>query len=266
MGIRHTLAPLEDYVDWVGLDISAVGCFGIFIDGNYGNYVYNRVHDITPSAGSGWCGNGMGGGGIDFAVGDGVNAHVLNNIIWNVGYSGNVYQHGIYTTGAGTVVQNNIVYGGSGGGIQAYHQPVNEIITNNVLVGNHWGYIVGASSSSLPASGMVFNNNVLMNNSTNDIQECGADYCGVAMGSGNTYSNNDTNSSSGNHLEGGVLENNITANPDFVSATSPASGGNFDVTSGSPLITAGTSNNAPATDILGAARNTADPSIGAYEQ
>jgi hypothetical protein len=107
-------------------------------------------------------------------------------------------------------------------------------------------------------------------NSGYDIDACGASGCGVAIGSGNTFSNNDTASSGGNNIGdlssvGESLVGNITGNPEFVDVASPASGGNFDVASGSPVITAGTSKNAPATDILGVTRNTADPSIGAYE-
>ncbi len=261
-----------NYVDIVGLDISGNSCTGIMPSGTYNNLVYNRVHDVAPNASgqaSGYCGNGTGGGGIQFpgtGPSSGQHSNVLNNVIWNIGYSGDVWTHGIYIVSQYHTLQNNIIYNVSGGCIQAYHYPSNDVITNNVLVKCNWGYIVGAQSG-YAASNMIFNNNVLAGNVSNDIQECGASYCGVAMGSGNTYSNNDTSSTSaGNHLEGGTLVNNITASPSFVDEASPASGGNFDVNSGSPLIGAGTSSNAPAADVLGVSRQGTAVNIGAYQK
>jgi hypothetical protein len=260
-----------NYVDIVGLDISGTECAGLMPSGTYNNIVYNRVHDVAPSASgqaAGYCGNGTGGGGIQFpgaSPSTGQHSNVLNNVIWNIGYSGDVWSHGIYIVSQYQTLQNNIVYNASGGCIQAYHYPSNDIIANNVLVDCNWGYIVGAESG-YAAGNMTFNNNAMAGNVSNDIQECGASYCGVAMGSGNTYSNNDTSSTTaGNHMEGGTLVNNITSSPSFVDDASPASGGNFDVNSGSPLLGAGTSSNAPAADILGVSRQ-GSVSIGAYQK
>ncbi len=261
-----------NYVDIAGIDISGTACAGMMPSGTYNNLVYNRVHDVAPNASgqaSGYCGNGTGGGGIQFpgaSTNTGQHSNVLNNVIWNIGYSGDVWTHGIYIVSQYQALQNNIIYNVSGGCIQAYHYPSNDVITNNVLVKCNWGYIVGAESG-YAASNMTFNNNAMAGNVSNDIQECGASYCGVAMGSGNTYSNNDTSSTSaGNHLEGGTLVNNITSSPSFVDEASPASGGNFDVNSGSPLIGAGTSSNAPAADILGVSRQGTAVNIGAFQE
>jgi hypothetical protein len=143
------------------------------------------------------------------------------------------------------------------------------VITNNTLVGcGYNGFLFGADSG-YAYSNSVFSNNVLSGNSGYDIDACGTS-CGPAIGAGNVFSNNDTNSSGGNNTGdlssvGQSLVSNITGNPEFVDVASPASAGNFDVNPGSPLLTGGTSVNAPKTDILGVTRNASDPSIGAYE-
>ena len=131
---------------------------------------------------------------------------MLNNIVWNVGYSGDVWIHGIYITGPNMTVENNVVYNVSGGCIQAYHYPSNDIISNNTLVDCKWGYVVGAASG-YAASNIVFNNNIVAGNTQYGIYECGASSCGVAMGSKNTYSNNITYSNTdSNQMEVGAGE------------------------------------------------------------
>ena len=259
------------YVDMVGFDINnPMGCMGVYSNGSYINLTYNRVHDVANGSGAYSCGNGVGGGGILGAIGASNYNNWSDNIVWNVGTIGNHYTHGLYTTSSYNTIQNNIVYNAGGACIQAYHQPSHDIITNNTLVGcGYNGFLFGADSG-YSFSNSVFSNNAMYGNSGYDIDACGASGCGVAIGSGNTFSNNDTASSGGNSTGdlssvGESLVSNITGNPEFVDVASPASGGNFDVASGSPVITAGTSKNAPATDILGVTRNTADPSIGAYE-
>ncbi len=260
------------YVDVVGFDINdPMGCMGVYTDGSYINMTYNRVHDIDNSSGAYSCGNGVGGGGILGAIGASNYNNWSDNVVWNVGPSGDHFTHGLYTTSSYNTIQNNIVYNASGACIQAYHEPSNDIITNNTLVGcGYNGFLFGAESG-YAYSNSVFSNNAMYGNSGSDINACGASGCGVAIGAGNVFSNNDTASSGGNNIGdlssvGESLVNNITGNPEFLDVASPASSGNFDFTNpGSPLLTAGTATDAPKTDILGATRNTADPSIGAYE-
>ncbi len=260
-----------NYVDVVGFDINnPMGCMGVYSNGSYANLTYNRVHDIANGSGAYSCGNGVGGGGILGAIGASTYNNWSDNVVWNVGTIGNHFTHGLYTTSAYNTIQNNIVYNAGGACIQAFHEPSNDIITNNTLVGcGYNGFLFGADSG-YAYSNSVFSNNVLSGNSGYDISACGASGCGVAIGAGNTFSNNDTASSGGNSIGdlssvGQSLTNNITGNPNFVDVACPASGGNFAPNSGSPVITAGTSNKAPTTDILGVTRNTTDPSIGAYE-
>ncbi len=260
-----------NYVDVVGFDINnPMGCMGVYSNGSYANLTYNRVHDIANGSGAYSCGNGVGGGGILGAIGASTYNNWSDNVVWNVGTIGNHFTHGLYTTSAYNTIQNNIVYNAGGACIQAFHEPSNDIITNNTLVGcGYNGFLFGADSG-YAYSNSVFSNNVLSGNSGYDISACGASGCGVAIGAGNTFSNNDTASSGGNSIGdlssvGQSLTNNITGNPNFVDVASPASGGNFAPNSGSPVITAGTSNKASTTDILGVTRNTTDPSIGAYE-
>jgi len=261
-----------NYVDLVGFDINnPKGCMGVFSNGNYVNLTYNRIHDIDNGSGAYTCGDGIGGGGILGAIGASNNNNWSKNIVWNVGAVGNNFVHGIYTTSTYNTIQNNIVYKAGGACIQAFHQPSHDVITNNTFVGcGYGGFLFGADSGS-SYSYSVFSNNVMYGNSGYDISACGASGCGVAIGPGNTFSNNDTASGGGNKTGdlssvGQSLVGNISSNPNFINVASPASGGNFDVNSGSPLITGGTANNAPSTDIVGQARNTADPSIGAYEE
>ncbi len=260
-----------NYVDLVGFDINdPMGCMGVYSNGSYANLIYNRVHDIANGSGAYSCGNGVGGGGILGAIGSSTYNNWSNNIVWNVGTIGNHFTHGLYTTSAHNTIQNNIVYAAGGACLQAYHEPSYDVITNNTFVGcGYNGFLFGADPG-YSYSNSVFSNNAMYNNSGSDINACGASGCGVAIGSGNTFSNNDTASSGGNNTGdlssvGQSLVSNITGNPNFVNVSCPASTGNFDVNSGSPVITAGTAKNASATDILGVTRNTTDPSIGAYE-
>lgn len=254
------------YVDVVGFDITnPKGCIGVYPSGTYTNLYYNRIHDIDNGTGSYSCGNGVGGGGILGEIGTSTYNIWSDNIIWNVGPSGDHYTHGIYTTSPYVTIQNNVVYNASGGCIQGYHQPSNNIISNNTLVGCYWGYIIGADSG-YTANNMVFNNNIVANNTQYGIYECGAASCGVAMGANNTYSNNITYlNTDGNQMEGGTLVNNLTSNPELVDVASPASGGDFDLESGSPAFAAGTTSDAPLTDILDVSRGTS-VTIGAYEE
>lgn len=268
----NTIWSDGSYVDFVGFDLSSSNCDAIYSTGTYTNFIYNSVHDVGNNAtvvSSGNCASKGGGAGL--AVGGGASPtaatgdKVLNNIVWNVGYSGDVWIHGIYITGPNITVENNVVYNVSGGCIQAYHYPSNDIISNNTLVDCKWGYVVGAASG-YAASNIVFNNNIVAGNTQYGIYECGASSCGVAMGSKNTYSNNITYSNTdSNQMEGGTLVNNLTSNPELMEVASPASGGNFAVESGSPAIGAGTTSEAPSTDILGLPLGSS-VTIGAYQQ
>jgi hypothetical protein len=258
------------YVDLVGFDINnPMGCMGVYANESYTNVTYNRIHDIDNGSGAYGCGNGVGGGGILGAIGSSSYNNWSDNVLWNVGTIGNHYTHGLYTSSAHNTLQNNIVYAAGGACIQAFHEPSYDVITNNTLVGcGYNGFLFGADSG-YAYSNSVFSNNVLSGNSGYDIDACGTS-CGPAIGAGNVFSNNDTNSSGGNNTGdlssvGQSLVSNITGNPEFVDVASPASAGNFDVNPGSPLLTGGTSVNAPKTDILGVTRNASDPSIGAYE-
>ncbi len=253
------------YVDLVGFDITnPQGCLGVYPNGTYTNLYYNRIHDIDNGSRAYSCGSGVGGGGIVGEIGTSTYNNWSENIIWNVGPSGNHYTHGIYTAAPYGTIQNNVVYNASAGCIQAYHQPSNSLISNNTLVGCYWGYIVGADSG-YSVSNMVFNDNIVSNNTQYGVYECGAASCGVAMGSNNTYSNNITYSNTGgNQMEGGTLVNNLTSNPELVNVTSPASGGNFAVQSASPAIGAGTTSGASSADILDEARGSV--TIGAYQE
>lgn len=248
------------FVDFVGFDISAPqACTGIYVDGHdsSGNYTgtlaYNRVHDIDDASGANKC---NGNGGLSGA------AQYYGNVVWNIGFPGNMWVHGIYAD-KGSIVQNNVVYNASGGCIQAGRNPANMIIENNTLYNCKWGIVIYTMSGSVTPAGNYVANNITANASQYDIYECFASACGGTAGGSNTYTNNISYNSS-NHMETGTLQNNLTSDPKVVNAASPASGGDFHLQAGSPAIGAGTHTNAPAHDIDGTTRGN-PPSIGAYE-
>jgi len=254
-----TLYASGEYVDIVGFTITGPACIGIQPAGSNEKVLYNYVYNVAQ--GSGQCGNGVGGGGIAPGEGGGQNVTINYNVLYNVGSTANSNSgqnvHGIYVTSSGFTIEDNVVYVSTGGCIQAYHSPSNGIISNNTLVGCKWGYIWGNDNSGA-ASNIAFNNNTMSGMSGYDIFTCGASNCGAAVGSGNTFSNNDTPDAN-NISDGGTLVNNITSAPNLVKVAVPPSG-NFAPNSGSPLIGTDTTTDAAPTNILGVSTR----NIGAY--
>ena len=245
------------YVDIVGFDMSGGGTTytGIHSQGNYARSIGNRIHDF----GSTGC---VAGGGVMIG-GKASNQSAIANIVYNLGGAPGSCGliHGVYGQENGTIFQNNLVFNVAGKCIQAWgDRATNQIIANNTGVNCNDGLVVGNSGSVSPAvnDNTVVVNNIFINEVCSGIYESGT-------GTHNTYSNNilyNNPNPCGNVMTDGTLKNTIASDPKFVNYTGDASG-DYHLTSSSPAINSGSSNDAPSTDLDGSARQSLD--IGAYE-
>ena len=122
-----------NYVTIQGFDISAPGDtvarIGIVNWGSYCNIIGNHVHDIPGQSSP-----GNGGAGIDNANYSGGHNNVIGNVVGNVGVkTSSVVVQGIYSSGYGDNIWNNIVYGISDWGVQGWHAATNTTIANNLV-------------------------------------------------------------------------------------------------------------------------------------
>jgi hypothetical protein len=258
------------YVDIVGFDISATSCVGVIADGTSETLAYNRVHDVDNASNSPACGNGTGGGGLTSTPGAGQNNLYYANIIWNIGQNQNRFVHGVYVAGPDQVVENNVIYNASGGCIQAYHSPQNIKIVNNTLVKcQNTGMWVGGAACSPGGigSGYTIANNIIADSP--DITGYAInEWCDSGSVTGWVITNNlvyGSGTVSNSYISGASSPlGTVTSSPAFVDEASPASGGDFQLNTGSPAVGAGVATDAPPLDMNGAARSN-PPAIGAYE-
>jgi len=258
-----------NYTDHVGFSAtSPTACAAWWGSGtNHGLYAYNTVHDVgngSTASGSTWCSSTVGGGGIEPGTSYGT---IADNVIYNIGYSGNQWAHGIYIGGGNMSVYNNLVYNASGFCVQDYNNSQNDIIINNTLVNCSFGGIVTGASTCTNATcgGDYVANNVIYNSGGTALSFCGAG----SYSNANTWTNNNlygvtTVNMNACGISGGTVTNAVTGNPNFVTLASPGSGGNFALQSGSPDLGAGTSTNSPAVDINANTRPV-PPAVGAYD-
>lgn len=258
-----------NYTDHVGFSAtSPTACEAWWGSGtNHGLYAYNTVHDVgngSTASGSTWCSSTVGGGGIEPGTSYGT---IADNVIYNIGYSGNHWAHGIYIGGGNMSVYNNLVYNASGFCVQDYNNSQNDIIINNTLVNCSFGGIVTGASTCTNATcgGDYVANNVIYNSGGTALSFCGAG----SYSNANTWTNNNlygvtTVNMNACGISGGTVTNAVTGNPNFVTLASPGSGGNFALQSGSPDLGAGTSTNSPAVDINANTRPV-PPAVGAYD-
>ncbi len=256
-----------NYVDWVGFDVSTTSCHGIYADGSNAILAYNRAHDIDNATVPGQSGPVpcYDGGGLRFAQTGTQGGLMDRNIIWNTGYSGNTNMNGLHGSNQNQVFTSNLIYNSSGACISVYQYEENDVIANNTMAGCATeGIALGADSPGCVGgvgSGLVVANNIIdADASLGNIDA----YCSSGTVSG-TFTNN-LNYGGGriNLGSGGTAVNTVSANPDLVDIASPASGGNFQLESGSPAIGAGIHSYAPTYDLDGNLRAN-PPSIGAYE-
>ncbi len=248
------------YVDIMGFDISGGGTSytGIHSQGSYDRSIGNRIHDF----GSTGCNAGAGvmiGGGAN-------NQSAIANIVYNVGplppaVPGCNLIHGIYVSTAGAVVANNLTFNNSAKGIQLWGVPTNCIVINNTSFHNQDGMVLGNDG----AGGSTLDNSIIANNITYNNVRYGM-YESGSMGTHNQYLNNLIYADpGGTYMITGQLTNTVSTNPQFVNYTGDASG-NYQLGASSPAIGAGTSTDAPSTDLDGGARPQASRfDMGAYE-
>lgn len=135
-----------DYVDIVGFEIDGSGhqggvrwMHGIYSGGSHSTIRNNRVHHIARHAPC----TGAGGAaiGVDSYYG-GVQARVIANLVHDIGPAGCRFVQGIYVSTTGQV-SNNVVMRVAEGGIHLWHDARDVIISNNTVVDNNTGIIVG---------------------------------------------------------------------------------------------------------------------------
>jgi len=247
------------YVDVEGFDISGGGTSysGIHSQGAYDRSIGNRIHDFGSTGCNGGAGVLIGGGAP--------NQSAIGNVIYNIGplppaVPGCNLIHGIYVSTAGAVIENNLTFNNSAKGIQLWGEPTNCIVINNTSVHNQDGMVLGNDGAAGSLDNSVIANNITYDNVRYGMYESGS------TGTHNQYLNNLIfDNPGGTYMITGQLNGTVSANPSFVNYTGNASG-NYQLSSGSPAIGAGTSTDAPSTDIDGGARpQGSGVDVGAYQ-
>lgn len=249
---------------------------GLIFDGHDGNStvigiydIYNPVHHIrlanceVKNAGRfmGNMGSASSPTNTSGITGGGLNFHMINCNVHDNGNGG--YDHGIYTSGAGTLIENCQFHHNAGWGIHKYPSGDDFIIRNNLCYSNAqsqklgapngggagiglyggsralvyrnvvWDNDIGIASNYGENGPRIFNNTVYANSGTYSL--------GVDIGAGCTgavVKNNILRSNAGGDLtiEGdAIASSNMTADPMF---TDPGSA-DFTLQAGSPAIDAG---------------------------
>lgn len=256
------------YVDVNGFDISGPNNYGIYAGWSgstpgYNHFLNNRIHDITNSAGC----TSTGGAAIDTGSGGDGNDWFIGNVIANIGASmiGRCNTiHGIYVANTNALVENNIISGVSGYGIQQWHAATASTIVNNTVFNNSGGILLGDGDAGALAGGSANNyvaNNICVSNSKYGIVE------GGRMGGGNVYTHNLLWNNPHNYsLVSGVTPvGTVNANPQFIDYRSDGTG-DYHLTARSPAIGKGTATRAPDRDHEGASRPAgAGWDVGAYQ-
>src|SRR5437899_6183513 len=259
-----------DYVDFVNFDVTGSCATGIMVNGNYNGVIGNHVHDLPGNNG------GYGGILVDCckytSKGDRIIGNVVHDIATSLGQSNTV--HGIYVANAATIVQNNIVYRAAGWGLQLWHCPTNDTLSNNTVFNNFNGGIVIGGNSECPFastnSNSVINNNIVYNNGTaSNANGYGIEEYASGGKVNAQYANNLVyGNSPGNWnlmVTGGQGTNTVTAAPLFINYN-PTGWGDYHEAVGSPSIDAGKSLAALPYDYDGVPRPYgASYDIGAYE-
>lgn len=240
--IQHQYIRVQDF-EVTGTTSSGVRN-GIVVNANNVEVIGNHIHTICQflTEGTSW----EGGAGIDFWGTSLTNVLVDGNHVHHIGLPGSTQQlvHGLYPAQPATNcrIVNNVVHDCEDYGIQPY--PENEAtgwkIVNNTVAACGRGIRTGNNT--------VVRNNISYNNRSANFD---------VRGSGSTLSNNISGGSGASSMSGVTV-----TNPLFTNYT------NRDLTlaAGSPALNAGTTTDAPATDIAGTARpQGAAVDAGAYE-
>jgi hypothetical protein len=234
---------------------------GIYTGGSYnvieGNHVHHTANTIACSSAGGSA------IGVDSYY-KGVMGDVIGNVVHDIGPAGCSYVQGIYHSTSGTI-KNNVVYRVGSAAIHLWHDANNLKIINNTVSASNFGIIVGGGNyyfTSAGANNVHVHNNIVYDNKYG-ISEQGK------TGTANTYKNNLVfkNTTYNWQLRNGLTHTGtITSDPLLVGYSRTAAMPNFKPSISSPVIGRGIATYAPATDIVGRARNaTVGFDIGAYQ-
>ncbi len=283
----QVFSVLANYVDIIGFDISGVhGRIGVYaygINANNASPNGNRIrvlncyiHDIgalvDPSLNC--FGIDLGQHDVEAIAAPGYDV-VDSCIVLNIGQRDQPGCHPIYAAADHMTVTNNIVGDCAGFGINNFHYPHHNVISNNLVfncgtnntVPPQGGGIYLSSSSTGIAEKCDFN--IVANNI---IRDCSG-YAGIyeedpTENANNTYSNNsffgNGGTTNGNVLlqSGATNANPLTIDPLLLNYQRDGTG-NYHLLPNSPLIDAGLASTLPVTDFDGVTR--VHTNIGPYE-
>lgn len=251
------------YVDIQGFEIDGTESpdarIGIYAHGSHvvvrNNYVHH-VHDrgeCTSQGGAGIHGEGY--------YGD-EDVDILANLIHDAGPPGCDFDHGVYHTGSGAIV-NNVVFRASGCALHLWHDPRHIDMVNNTVFNSGSGVCLGAGdeygTSDVAGDYIRVVNNIIYDNETGV-------WAGGTLGPNNRFENNLLFGNAIDWALGrGEPTGTVTADPMFVDYRADG-GGEYRLRAGSPAIDRGASALAPDTDFDGAPRpHGAGVDIGAFE-
>jgi len=275
-----------NYEQVIGFDLTASGAsvtVGIVAYADNQVIARNHVHDVNRSD----CHDpSKGGAGIDVigAHRYASSAHIVveGNVVEHLGANlkGGPCQsqvHGIYVASSDNTVTNNIVRYAVGYGIHAYHNPNNNVITNNDIDhSGEAGIVIGADGGNEGGVRHTAMNNLVANNISRDngLNGDGAgyginEYIKDGPTGYNSYLNNDLfNNANKYHqdhnpyVSSDTDRGEITSDPRYVDYA----GANYHLQPGSPAANNGTSTGAPSHDFDQVARPQGPAiDIGAYE-
>jgi hypothetical protein len=245
-----------DYVDIQGFDVSGdiPQGTGIGQTGSHSRILENRVIGVQ--------GNCLSTNNDDYSM---VDDDFIGNVVGRCGTS--ALDHGIYPSGDGGTISNNISYGNTGFGIHCWHACNRQVITNNLVFDNHEGGILigqgdGPNNGDVDADDMVVANNIVVDNGAEGIRENGA------TGADNTYLNNiiNDNADEAIDLQTGRESGTLTSAPAFVDFQRDGSG-DYRLQPWSVGVNGGTSDGAPPVDIVGTPRPQGEAvDAGVFEQ
>jgi len=245
-----------DYVDIQGFDVSGdiPAGTGIGQTGSHSRVLENRVIGMK--------GNCLSTNNDNYSM---VDDDFIGNVVGRCGSS--ALDHGIYPSGVGGTISNNISFGNAGFGIHCWHNCNRQVITNNLVFDNHEGGILigqgdGPNNGDVEADDMVVANNIVVDNGAEGIRENGA------TGSNNHYLNNvvSDNAEGAIDLQSGQESGTVSTSPIFVNFQINGSG-DYRLQPYSAGVDAGTTDGAPPDDITGTPRPRGQGvDVGVFEQ
>lgn len=230
--------------------ISAVGSYNL-IANNHIHHIAQLDSDCTSNGGSGINSN-------NYYYG--YHNEISGNVVHHIGALNCKYISGVYMSTSGSV-HNNLIYQNGNWGIQTWHDAANMTISNNTVVKNGKGILVGGGGYYHlpgPADNIRVSNNIVYGNTSYGIAEMGE------VGTNNTYTYNMSYKNGSNWMlkTWNSHSSDINAEPQFMDYA----GGDYRLKTSSPAINRATSTYAPPIDIRGIARPLGGASdLGAYE-